>query len=76
MKYADGSVYKGKFDKDKRHGKGLMKWSDGSEYDGYWFEDIRHGLIANEQQGKYTWNTKTSYIGDWVHGKREGNGKM
>ena len=76
MKYSDGSSYIGKFQEDKRHGKGRMVWKDKAEYDGYWRDDIREGLAANEEPGRYTWSNGVTYNGDWVNGKREGTGEM
>ena len=35
MKYADGSVYKGEIEEEKRHGKGRLTFEDQTFLDGY-----------------------------------------
>ena len=36
MKYADGDIYDGEWDKGNIHGQGTMKYSDGDIYEGNW----------------------------------------
>ncbi len=40
MKYGNGSVYQGKWENDKKHGKGKVTEANGSVYHGDWTEDL------------------------------------
>ena len=43
MKYKDGSVYDGVWEKGHRHGFGIFNEPSGAEYCGNWRLDQRHG---------------------------------
>jgi len=64
MKYADGSMYAGNWDKDLRHGIGKMTWNtqEGpAQYDGEWQQDLKHG------HGRYEWSEGGAfYEGNWA----------
>jgi len=48
--YYDGSQYKGSYQNDKRHGKGVMRHVNGDTYEGDWVNDNIEGkgLIYGE----------------------------
>lgn len=71
MVFADGTLYEGCFEWNQITGEGLMEWIDGSSYAGIFLNGVRHGtgLFKNPVTG-------VTYQGDWVHGKREGFGKL
>ena len=43
MKYNDGSVYEGTFEKGLRNGEGTMVYHDKSKYVGRWKDDQKDG---------------------------------
>jgi hypothetical protein len=49
-------------------GEGVMKYVDGSRYEGSFVNGKREGF------GKYTWNKKKYYEGEWKQGKQDGKG--
>lgn len=60
-RYADGSVYFGKFKKDRPHGKGeYFKLQTGDLYTGEWYQGMKHGHGAWERKG-----TLMRYTGQW-----------
>lgn len=45
LKYADGSIYKGSWEKTKRHGHGELESPSGARYEGDWENDLKHGKV-------------------------------
>ena len=50
--YANGRIYEGRFERNKRHGEGRLIFEDGSFIDGYWGNDVlikssQNSLISN-----------------------------
>ncbi|XP_003386781.1 PREDICTED: radial spoke head 1 homolog isoform X2 [Amphimedon queenslandica] len=69
--YPDGSKYEGQWVNDVHHGAGKYTYANGDTYEGNWENDLRNGL------GTYTYNqTGVQYVGEWVNGRREGNGEL
>jgi len=61
--YANGNVYNGQWQKDLRHGEGVMECKeDGSRYEGYWENDRRHGL------GRVIFRDGSTLTGTWRDG--------
>ena len=60
-KYRDGSIYRGEFKDDMKHGKGLLLLQ-GDENFGYEGE-FKNDKIAGK--GKFKFNERKEYIGDW-----------
>ena len=64
--------YVGKWQDNKKHGKGRMTYANGAEYEGDFVMDIRHG------KGKIVFNKgswlEESYEGDWVDDQWHGQG--
>ena len=42
--WADGRIYQGQYQNDKKHGFGVYQWIDGRCYEGYWYRGKQHGL--------------------------------
>lgn len=38
MKYSNGDVYEGEFNKGEKHGKGIYLYKNGDKYEGQWKE--------------------------------------
>lgn len=69
LRYKDGSKYQGDvFDKIHRYGTGKYTWKTGEVYTGTWKKDVITG------QGKLTLPKLGSYVGDFLQGKRQGQG--
>mmetsp|Transcript_33910 Transcript_33910/g.44731 ORF Transcript_33910/g.44731 Transcript_33910/m.44731 type:complete len:1022 (+) Transcript_33910:225-3290(+) len=68
MKFKDGSYYKGDFDKEKWHGRGIFVWADGSQYDGQWVNNVRTG------EGTYLAVDGSIYQGKFYENMRHGRG--
>ena len=73
-RYRDGSIYKGQFKENMKHGKGklLLQGNGNYGYEGDFKEDKISG------KGKFKWNSKKEYIGEWenneiVYIKRNNN---
>ncbi len=66
---ANGTVYQGHFDNDKKHGKGLMRFPDGSVYEGDFRDNQRAG------KGRFV-NTRacTFFEGEFRANRRHGSG--
>jgi len=60
-KYLDGSIYKGEFKEDLKHGKGTLLLQENSKYgyEGEFKYDQKSG------KGKFKWNEKKEYTGEW-----------
>ncbi|KAJ8319767.1 hypothetical protein KUTeg_001354 [Tegillarca granosa] len=73
----DGSerVQQGNWKDGRLHGLGKVKYSNGDVYEGYFKEGERHGHGVYSQ-GKYTSNTASVYIGEWLSDKRNGYGVL
>lgn len=69
MKYQNGRVYEGEWDKDQRHGRGFEKYPNKNIYIGEFKEGKAHG------SGKYEWVQQGEvYDGEWSKGTRHGYG--
>eukprot|EP00475_Leptophrys_vorax_P023683 TRINITY_DN3247_c0_g1_i1.p1 TRINITY_DN3247_c0_g1~~TRINITY_DN3247_c0_g1_i1.p1 ORF type:complete len:398 (+),score=81.51 TRINITY_DN3247_c0_g1_i1:135-1196(+) len=44
MLYANGDIYVGEFQDQRRHGQGRFQWSDGHIYSGEWVKGRAHGI--------------------------------
>ena len=66
----NGTIYKGEFKNNQRHGKGTMKMEDGFSYTGDW--------ISGEMSGRsiVVYANGDQYDGYFLNGKREGKGVM
>ena len=62
------TTYKGQWENDQPHGKGVEFWPDGSEFEGTYYKGLRHG------QGRFTWPDKSVYQGDFRCNCIEGYG--
>jgi hypothetical protein len=65
----DGAVYSGEMKDGQPHGQGTYEKPQVYRYDGAWKNGKMDGFGALES---YYFNS--SYVGDWVEGKREGQG--
>ena len=55
MIFADGSRYRGRFEKDRMTGKGLFFHASGERFLGEFKDDQRHGLgLFTDSQGQQT----------------------
>ena len=43
LTFEDGSVYRGNWLKNQRHGYGIYTWATGTIYEGYYVNGLRHG---------------------------------
>jgi hypothetical protein len=81
-KYVKTGSYLGEWRSDSREGFGKQEYSDGSCYEGYWLNNKPHGrgvvLVLRSATGtaKGPKSLKTEYEGEFVEGKRHGNGKL
>lgn len=65
---ASGSIYRGEWKDNLRHGRGIFEWADGVRYEGEFNNDIREG------EGIYYWLSGERYEGEWKDRKRNGFG--
>ena len=56
-------MYKGDYENDLKHGRGVYSYPDKSFYDGEWHKGKQHG------QGKYVDSSGNAKIGIWSNGK-------
>lgn len=68
VKHANGDLFEGNYDMDKRQGQGTYKWNDGRVYVGDFHNDKRHG------SGEFRWPDKACYVGHFENGHRHGYG--
>ena len=68
--YADGSVFEGRFENDKREGEGTFTWVNGGQYVGSYRADMRDGY------GVYEAPHGAVYRGQWKNNLRHGQGTM
>lgn len=83
--FADGSYYYGDWADGKRNGVGEEHYPDGSYYYGAFVDDKRTGsseITVTLENGmvytgknKFSFSNGDSYVGDYLNGKRNGNGK-
>lgn len=66
--FKNGSVYKGQWHGNQRHGYGSQKWPDGAKYEGEWKDNQAHG------KGTFYHVDGDMYEGDWRHDKANGYG--
>ena len=57
--WADGDVYEGDWERDKRNADGECSYSNGDLYVGQWQDDLRHGW------GRLVWADGNTYEGGW-----------
>ncbi len=67
--YANGDIYQGSFNKNKRHGKGQYNYQDGSTFTG----EYEYG---KKKKGIFQYNDGSRYEGEFKDGKRHGYGKQ
>lgn len=63
-----GSIYRGEWKDNLRHGKGSFEWAEGERYVGEFIEDEREG------KGTYYWPSGERYEGEWENSMRNGYG--
>ena len=69
MKYRDGAVYEGTWERNRRSGYGMYK-KDGGVYQGGIHNNMRHG------EGTMIYSNGDRYDGDWVDDMRQGHGEF
>lgn len=69
MELADGSLYKGDFNKGMIEGQGVYKWNNGKQYNGNWLTSKMNGF------GKLTWPDGVEYVGMFENDKFNGQGQ-
>ncbi|OMJ67734.1 hypothetical protein SteCoe_35027 [Stentor coeruleus] len=68
--YANGDIYTGEWNENKKHGIGEMIWANGQKYNGYWeFDEIKG-------QGTMQLTDGTKYHGGFIKGLYNGKGKL
>lgn len=67
-----GTVYKGEWQNNKKHGYGIQVWSNGNKYEGDWAKGFRegHGVFWIKKDGKL----RKQYAGNWIKGHKAGLG--
>lgn len=68
--WESGSLYKGEWKDNLRHGRGIFQWKDGELYEGEFRNDRREGY------GIYRWKNGEYYEGQWLNDMRHGNGTL
>lgn len=66
--WSTGSLYRGDWRNNLRHGKGSFQWADGETYTGEYIDGKREG------EGTYTWPSGERYEGQWMSDRRNGEG--
>lgn len=66
--WSTGSLYRGDWRNNLRHGKGSFEWADGEKYTGEYVDGKREG------DGTYTWPSGERYEGQWMNDRRNGEG--
>lgn len=65
-----GSIYRGFWKNNRRHGEGTIESHNGEKYEGQWTEGKREG------EGVYYWPTGERYDGEWKNNRRNGHGTL
>ena len=68
LTFANGGMYSGSFQADKRHGRGVMTWPAGGRYEGGFADNARSG------QGVHERANGDRYEGRWAAGAPNGQG--
>lgn len=68
--WSTGSIYKGEWKDNRRHGKGTIESQNGERYEGNWVNGKRQG------EGAYYWPSGEKYEGEWKDNKRHGQGTL
>lgn len=68
--FETGSIYKGYWKDNLRHGIGSFTWNDKEYYEGSFVNGKREGY------GEYHWKNGEIYKGYWKNDMRHGNGKL
>jgi hypothetical protein len=92
LEYQDGSIYKGEFKEDERHGYGIFTSADGQDYKGeFWQDNAINGTFTYSDGAEYSgewwgkdrhgigehlYSDGTRYVGNWVKNKRHGLGTL
>lgn len=73
-KHAVGTVYKGEWQNNKKHGYGIQVWANGNKYEGDWARGFRegHGVFWVKLNGKL----RKEYAGNWKRGLKDGLGVL
>ena len=66
--YAEGGIYRGRWENDMRHGAGIFEYPDGSVYDGNWHNNFRQG------KGNMSYSDGSQYVGQWQNDQKHGQG--
>ncbi len=90
--YPSGDKYEGEFQDGRPHGKGVLIQPDGRCYEGTFEVDCKVGVLRlpngehykglfwsgkpHGRGGQYTWPAGAKYVGDFVRGVKQGQGKM
>jgi hypothetical protein len=68
--WTTGSVYRGEWKNNLRHGEGSFQWADGEKYIGAYVNGKREGM------GVYLWPSGDKYDGEWKNDRRNGQGTL
>lgn len=68
--WTTGSVYRGDWRNNLRHGQGNFQWADGEKYIGAYVNGKREGM------GVYLWPSGDKYDGEWKNDRRNGQGTL
>lgn len=68
--WPSGSIYRGQWKDNLRHGEGTFKWADDEKYEGEYVEGKREGY------GVYHWPSGERYEGNWKNDRRNGEGTL
>ena len=78
MTFANGDKYVGEWKYDKKDGQGTYTKNDGSIYHkGLWQNGDPVWCIygnCNNGKGEMAWGMDSTYVGDWLNNKRDGQG--
>jgi hypothetical protein len=71
-KHTVGTVYKGEWQNNKKHGYGIQVWANGNKYEGDWSRGFRegHGVFWVKKNKKL----QKQYAGNWKRGLKDGLG--
>ena len=70
VRFANGDVYEGSFNRGQRAGAGTLRFADGRRYVGAWANDRPEG------HGVFTYPNGDRYEGSYRRGKRHGHGVL
>ena len=70
MLYTDDTFYQGNWTNDVKDGFGVERGYN-YEYEGYFQNNFKHGFGCFND-----WKNNKRYIGEWIRGKKNGQGKL